>query len=186
MNKKVWYVIFVILLVVIAYILIFGSPTPSDILEDTLVIQTPTVPMDPKSGTFIIEKQRIQLNDGISALPAMKGVSTMIKTYTTDIQAIGKVDPNNMDDLAVVLRQEPGGSGIFYYFAVMLDAQNAYLTTNSVLLGDRIKVESLSITPDRIIEAKILDRNPGEPFSTAPSVEKILRFKVQGLTLKGA
>jgi hypothetical protein len=77
-----------------------------------------------------------------------------------------------------VVVADPGGSGSFYYLAALLEQDGKPVHAASALLGDRIKIMAVSIA-DRQIRVTYLDRKPGEPFTTEPSLEVTRIFQLQ-------
>lgn len=76
---------------------------------------------------------------------------------------------------AVVIAYSPGGSATFYYLAggMLKDGENNY--SMPVLLGDRIKILSVTVdNPDThnngIVTVIYLDRPKGAPMSSQPTI----------------
>jgi len=55
------------------------------------------------------------------------------------------VDRNGTPDAVVVLAQNGGGSGTFFELTALLATQNGIVQTNSVSLGDRVKIDSVKV-----------------------------------------
>ena len=96
--------------------------------------------------------------------------------------AFGDLNGDRVEDAAVTLLASPGGSGSFTYVSAVLNENGAARPVGSVLLGDRIAMQSM-----RIVDGKIdviwLDRKPGEPMSTPPAAQVSKTFVLQGGTL---
>ena len=69
---------------------------------------------------------------------------------------------------AVVIASSGGGSGTFFGLYVM-DAAGKTLARSS--LGDRVKVNAVSITSNGVVMVDMLTRGAGEPLSSAPAVQ---------------
>lgn len=99
--------------------------------------------------------------------------------------AFGDLDGDRVEDAAVTLLASPGGSGSFTYLSAVLNENGAARPVGSVLIGDRITMQSM-----RIVDGKInvtwLDRKPGEPMSTAPASRVSKTFVLQGGKLVAA
>jgi hypothetical protein len=93
--------------------------------------------------------------------------------------AFGDLDGNGSEDAAAVLQANSGGSGDSTYVAAVLNEAGAAKPVASVFLGDRIVVKSLAIAGGKI-PATWLDPKPGDPMSSAPSVETSKAFVLQG------
>lgn len=138
---------------------------------------------DPANATFTIEKAAVTLSNGRSDKEAAPGSASRIVTTLTDKRAIGDVDGDGRADTVVVLTYQTGGSGTFYYVAVLLNGGNGVTTTPAALLGDRIVVNSVRLEGTTIV-VDILDRASGQPFTTSPAVSATKRFAVTGGALQ--
>jgi hypothetical protein len=110
------------------------------------------------------------------------GDSTLAPTGLVDNLSgepvFGDLNGDSKDDVALILTEEPGGSGTFYYVTAALQAKNGTAAgLDAVLLGDRIVPVATTIEGG-VITVKYLDRKPGEPFSAAPSVAVTRKFNV--------
>jgi hypothetical protein len=75
------------------------------------------------------------------------------------------------------LTQDGGGSGTFYYVVAALRTGTGFKGTNTVLLGDRISPQSISIQ-NGVVTVRYLDRKPDEPMSAQPTVSVSKQLKV--------
>ncbi|MDF1551690.1 MAG: Gmad2 immunoglobulin-like domain-containing protein [Deferrisomatales bacterium] len=94
----------------------------------------------------------------------------------------GDLDGDGVDDTALFLGHDPGGSGTFYYVAVALRRGNGYRGTNAVLLGDRVAPETL-VVRNGVLIAGYVDRRAGEPMSASPTVRATAYLVLQGTEL---
>lgn len=85
---------------------------------------------------------------------------------------------------ATILVTFPQGSGTFYYLvgAMKQDVSEKYSTP--VLLGDRIKIESVSVDDPQaedngMITIQYLDRSAQAPMSSEPNIKKTKKFAFQ-------
>jgi hypothetical protein len=98
-------------------------------------------------------------------------------------EAKGDLNGDGIPDVAFLVTQQPGGSGTFYYVVVALgQPEGQYLSTNGVLLGDRIAPQTTEISNGTLI-VNYADRNPDEPMVTPPSVAVSKYFTVSGSQL---
>ena len=74
-----------------------------------------------------------------------------------------------IEDAAIFLIHDPGGSGTFFYVAGALNINGKFQGTNAMLLGDRITPRDLQIR-NGVLIAKYADRRPGEPMIVPPSI----------------
>jgi hypothetical protein len=161
MNKKMWVIVIAIVaLGVITYIL-FG--------EQHKAIAPTVAAFDPLDATYIIDGQSVVLVGGKAQEPAAPGSATQVVTSIFGEPASGDLNGDGNADAAVIIVQDPGGSGTFYYAAAAINAPSGAEGTNAILLGDRIAPQNISIKNGRIV-VNYADRNPGEPMTTAPSL----------------
>lgn len=68
----------------------------------------------------------------------------------------------------MVLIQESGGSGTFYYLVVGIREDDGYRGTGGALLGDRIAPKTIAVKRNQVI-VDYLDRTDHEAMATPPS-----------------
>ncbi len=124
---------------------------------------------DPLNASYAIEDRDVRLTAGRAEWPAAPGSTTMVTTVVFGEPRYGDLDGDGDEDAAVLLLQQPGGSGAFYYVAGALQDRGTYRGTNAVLLGDRIAPQTLAIRHGVMI-ANYADRRPDDPKSVRPSV----------------
>jgi hypothetical protein len=126
---------------------------------------------DPLQAAYFIEGQEIQLRDGRAEAQAAPGSATKIKTSVFGLPAYGDLNGDDLDDAALFLLHQPGGTGSFYYVAAALNVKGTFLGTPTVLLGDRIAPQTIEIR-NGVIIANYADRRPGEPMAKPPSIAR--------------
>ena len=75
---------------------------------------------DPLNASYRIEGQEIQLVNGRSEVEAAPGSATKIRTLVFGNPVYGDLDGDGVEDSALLLVHDPGGSGTFYYAAASL------------------------------------------------------------------
>ncbi|MBC7361986.1 MAG: hypothetical protein H5U06_06865 [Candidatus Aminicenantes bacterium] len=80
-------------------------------------------------------------------------------------------------DAAVILVANYGGSGFFYELTALINDGAAFHQTNSLELGDRVKIVKLRIDQGKII-INMLTHGPNDP-SCCPSKKAVLFFKLR-------
>jgi len=86
---------------------------------------------------------------------------------------------DGLQDVAFLVSQETGGSGIFYYAVVALKTATGYKTTNAFFIGDRIAPQTTEInTSARELYVNFAERKVGEPMTAQPSQGATLYLKV--------
>jgi len=83
------------------------------------------------------------------------------------------LDEDGDEDAALLIVNDPGGSGTFYYAVLAINNGNASFTTNALLLGDRIAPQTMGIDQGHAL-FNYVERNAGEPITTRPSMGKSL------------
>jgi len=126
---------------------------------------------DPLQASYVVEDQEVRLVAGRGEVKSAPGSATKIRTSVFGKPVYGDLDGDGVDDAALLLVQEPGGSGTFYYVAAALNVHGAYRGTNAVLLGDRVAPQNVAIR-NGLVVATYADRRPEEPMSAPPSVGK--------------
>ena len=138
---------------------------------------TPVAAPDAANTSFQIEKTSVALANGRAEAPVAPGSAAKAVTTLTR-KAVGDIDGDGRDDVAVVLVHEPGGSGSFTYVAVVLNPTTGAKATNTVLIGDRVAGQAVRLDGKTVV-IDYLDRRAGEAFSVAPSVPTTKRFVIK-------
>jgi hypothetical protein len=121
----------------------------------------------------------VTLNKGVFEEAAAPGsaAKTTIRLYEKG--ATGDVNADGKPDAVAILTSTGGGSGTFYYVVALLNSDTGKgESTNAIQLGDRVVVDAVRIDGGRI-SVDTLERRPGEPFTTAPSVKITRVFQVK-------
>jgi len=139
-----------------------------------------------KNATYRIESEEVALVDGKAEEEAAPGSATKIITQTTEYMIEGDLQHGTGATLdgAVVLTQDPGGSGTFYYVgATLQQADGIYVAADEAyLLGDRIDIKEIKIE-DRVIYVTYLDRNEEDSMTDIPTVEVTKQYATKGNAL---
>lgn len=181
MNKKVWLTVLVVVIVGLGICILWGSSHKSGDEGNSPNVSA----LDPTNATYVIEGQQVTLVNGKSEVPAAPGSATQVTTTLFGEPAIGDINGDGKPDAAVILAQNPGGSGTFYYVAADIATSTGSQGTNAILLGDRIAPQNISIKNGQIV-ANYADRQPGQPMSTPPSVGVTHYFSYNGSMLQAA
>ncbi|MCA9357499.1 META domain-containing protein [Candidatus Nomurabacteria bacterium] len=151
---------------------------------DTLINEAKIVNSNPQNATYLVENEPFVLVNGLAEKDISFESETKNKLSIIGEPAYGDIDGDGDEDAVLVLINEPGGSGTFYYAAIAVNDEGKYKGTDTVLLGDRIVPGELSIADGKAI-VNYIDHSSDEIFVTPPSVEKslILQADVESLRL---
>jgi hypothetical protein len=95
--------------------------------------------------------------------------------------AFGDLNDDGVDDGAVLLVENSGGSGSFVYLAAVLNQDGKPVNKATRLLGDRVQIEALAIESGEI-QVKMLTHAPADPLC-CPTQESLLSFSLEGSEL---
>lgn len=150
-----------------------ATPTATETATEVTGTGTPAAPAagaaDARNATYLIEGKEVTLVDGVAEVEAAPGSASKITTRYFGNEATGDLNGDGHPDIAVILTQDGGGSGTFFYVAVALHSDSGYIGTNAVLLGDRVAPQPTEIRDGEVI-ANYAGRAPGEPMTAQPSV----------------
>jgi heat shock protein HslJ len=118
---------------------------------------------------------KVKLSKGEYRETVVPGSAQEIEVKLTDKRAIGIV--NGSETAAVVLVTQPGGSGIFYDLALLSKGAEGWTNTDTVLLGDRVKVHAIGIRGNEII-VDMTAQGPGDPVC-CPTLQVVKHFAVR-------
>lgn len=129
------------------------------------------VTADPKNAIYEINGQKITLVNGLSEISTTPDSASKLITRYFGNNATGDLNNDGKNDVGVILTQDGGGTGTFYYAVALLKTDSGHIGTNAILLGDRIAPQTTEIK-NGVLIVNYTDRLPGEPFSAKPSVGK--------------
>lgn len=128
---------------------------------------------DPLDASYRLEGAAVRLKAGRAEEAVAAGAASKVSTSVSGEPVQGDLEGDQDEDVALVLVNSGGGSGSFYYVAVARNVQGAYQGSNAIWLGDRIIVRDIAIRNGLLI-VRYLDRNPYEPMTTPPGLEKTM------------
>ena len=185
MSKAITAIIVIVILALAGYGIYYYATTPRTPQEEETATTTPAMLDAPNvaNATYTIEEAPITLVNGRAEVKTTPGSETKQLTMIFGEAVVGDLNNDGNLDAALVLTNEPGGSGTFYYIAAALVQANGTTTatigTNGLLLGDKISPQSINIE-DGVIVMNYADRAQGEPMTKEPSVGITKYFKLEG------
>lgn len=136
----------------------------------TLVQPTadPAAETELKNGTFSI-KDFASLNGGSGTFTLVDGMYASTdptnpldpSNYTVQYQksATGDLNGDGVPDAAVILMADTSGTGAFIYLAAMVSGKSGPENSDTIYLGDRVIVESMTIQ-DRKVQLQMITHGP--------------------------
>ncbi|MFH0845868.1 MAG: hypothetical protein V1851_00480 [Patescibacteria group bacterium] len=126
------------------------------------------VNINPLNTTYRIENEKFTLING----KAEKEISPEFASKNTVTAfgqpSFGDIDEDGDEDAVLILVNNQGGSGTFYYATMAVNIDGQYKGTDSILLGDRIAPQTYYIINNKAI-VNYADRLPNESFNIRPS-----------------
>ena len=136
-----------------------------------------------KNITVTLNDVPVTLDDGVAVRPAAPGSAATDTVRIIGEPVMGDATADGAPDAALLIEDDPGGSGTFYYAVLAVNDNGVYKSTNALALGDRIDPQGIEFTDGRFVY-RFLDRKPGEAFATAPSVERRVEITVDSESKK--
>jgi len=129
---------------------------------------------DVKNLTYNVGGETFNLIGGIAVNEIIPNSATKNTLSIFGEPVYGDLNGDGQKDAAIILVNNPGGSGTFYYAVLAIDGNGRYKATNAILLGDRVAPQTVEIH-DGVAVFNYAERKAGEPMTTQPSIGKSLR-----------
>lgn len=144
----------------------------------TLIAQTNTLTPDILKNTIyhIPDQGSINLTNGTY----QSQIGNSLSVTMSDRIAYGDFNGDGIKDAAVLLAVDTGGSGVFKYLAVVTATNGNPVNLDTISLGDRVIVKSLSIKNGKV-QVKMLTHSPTDPLC-CPSQELTQAYQLQPKT----
>jgi hypothetical protein len=154
-----------------------ATPTPT-----ALPTLTPTPPPPPLAlnalrnteySSEFADGNKIKLTDG----KYQNDAAHLLITFAP-LNASGDLNGDGVDDAAVILASNTGGSGVFYHLAAVINRNGTPQHVASVLLGDRVKIEAMSIRSGTITLDMVV-QGPQDPMC-CPTQKTRQSYRLEG------
>ena len=119
------------------------------------------------------------LKNGVYQEPAAPGSVTEIMVRATSLHAFGDLDHDGVPDAVIVLESDPGGSGVFFDLAPVLNRGGQPLPLAAVALGDRVQIRSVHIAEDGIVHIDMRKHGPNDPLC-CPTLDVVMTYRLDG------
>jgi len=120
--------------------------------------------------------ETVQLKNGVYIKEYPDSASVLRIGIFNDNIVFGDLNNDEKEDAAVILDSSGGGSGHFYELAVMVNQDGTFKYLTGKLLGDRIKINSISIESG-IITLDMVIHGPNDAMC-CPTLEKTVKYKL--------
>lgn len=117
-----------------------------------------------------IGDQSFTLVNGVAEKQAAPGSAAIETVRVVGEPVSGDATGDGNDDVALLLADDPAGSGTFYYAVLAVNDGGSWHATNALPLGDRIAPEKIEVVDGRFVY-RFLERHPGDPMATTPTVQ---------------
>ena len=135
--------------------------------------------IDPLNHAYRVEGEKVFLRNGHARKPVPDSSAAILSEAVLPA-AYGDLNGDGREDAAIILLQQTGGTGTFYYLAVAIHGSDAI---EAFFLGDRIAMRKLSIE-NKTVLVEYLDRAAGEAMATRPTKRVLRRFAYNGKAIK--
>ena len=98
-----------------------------------------------------------------------------------ELAVLGDLDGDGIDDAAVLLVENSGGSGSFVYLAALTAQPGGAVNSGTVHLGDRVQVVAMSVEAGEIV-IDLVTPGPDDALAS-PSVKARVRYRLEGEAL---
>lgn len=133
-----------------------------------------------EDAVYDIDGRIVRLAGGVSEIDITPGSALKIITRYFGNEVRHDFNNDGREDVAFLLTQEAGGSGMFYYIVAALNTENGYTGSHGFFLGDRIAPQTTGMSQDpdqgNVVVVNYADRAEGESFSVSPSIGKSVRL----------
>ena len=138
---------------------------PAETNDVPVVVQNPA---DPANAGYYVDGILYTLVNG-ALEQQIDDSETVNKFKLLEFKASGDINADGTDDTAVVLINDAGGSGTFYYIGILTSGPTP-IVENTSFLGDRIEVKGIEFVGNKF-EVTYLDRDVETSFDNPPTIE---------------
>ena len=104
----------------------------------------------------------VQLTDG-KFEQGTPGSDDFMSIAVTDFVAMGDLNADGTEEIAALVSENYGGTGVFVFLAVYANVKGAWTFQTSTMVDDRPQLEALSIADDEIFLEAVI-HGPDEPM----------------------
>ena len=151
--------------------------------NSNIKISSQNYDLDSKNCAYIIDDKAFKAVNGFSEEIIEIDSASKITTQYFGNEVKDDFNGDGLKDASFIITQNSGGSGTFYYITTVLGSnKKECISTNSILLGDRIAPQVTNYINGQIV-VNYADRKEGEPMTTNPSLGVSRYFTIQNYSL---
>ena len=140
-----------------------------------------------KNISYTILGKSVTLENGVAETEATSDSATKTITRYFGNELKADLDGDGLEDVAFIITQNNGGSGIFFYAVAARNTGSGYAGSDAYLLGDRIAPQSTTLSQNpkhkHVIVFNYADRAKDEPMTALPSLNKSVYLKINPITM---
>lgn len=155
------------------------TPTkPAGVVTTTTAAPVKKAPYDTKNTWILFDGRQVKLVNGFALITASDPYNNESLQHI-GYETIGDFNGDTKPDVAFLLTRQNKNAGPLYQIATIVSTENGQKTTNMVVIGDRIKIQSVKFDSNtREISVNYLQRKQNEPITTTPTVPVTAVLKV--------
>lgn len=127
--------------------------------------------------TIAIDGENFTMSNGVAANESAPGSAGMNTVRIVGDPVAADVTGSGKPDAALLIRNDPGGSGTFYYAVLAVNDNGSYRATNALPLGDRIVPQTVDVIDGRFVY-RFLERGADQSMAEAPKIERAVSIVV--------
>jgi hypothetical protein len=127
--------------------------------------------------TITLDGQTFPMKDGVASTESAPGSAARNTLRIIGDPAVGDATGEGEQDAALLVANDPGGSGTFYYAVLAVNRGGSYQATNAVALGDRIVPKGIDYVDGHFVY-NFLDRKSGSSMDAEPDVEEHIKVNI--------
>jgi len=158
-------------------------PTAPPVVATSAATQAPTAVPVPEEAAIVRNAQYqlgttdslqiVQLKDG-KFEQGTPGGADYVSVQMTDFIALGNLDADGKDEIAALVSENLGGTGVFVFLAIYKNVNGTPTFLTSAIVDDRPQLNALSIEKDEILVDAII-HGPADPMC-CPTLHTTRRY----------
>ncbi len=134
--------------------------------------------VDPKD--FSIKDTPVRMVDGAYTLVTGSPLDRVMAGLISEFVVTGDLNGDNTPDAIAPLFLNTGGTGTFIFMAIMVDKNGTLVQAGREFLGDRIRFNSMTLSPDGTITVDMIEHGPDDPMC-CPTKHSVKKFRAADL-----